>query len=580
LPCGCQQTAARLSLSGRQSTRATVEADPYEAPIVRVVPNEEYDRRTAAVAPPHRSSATTAATPGRRDDGIAAAEIGNLARRPNIDAPTRVADHGREIVSVAFNEQPAAPSADQESRQSLDLPSELPGADSSQLNLPPYDANQPLAERRDAIRELYEALPKMPEERVVGAEPGERALTLADLQHTAYSRSPVISKAWADVDSRRGRAVQAGLCPNPVVGYEGDTINTLGTAGYNGLFFEQTYVTAGKLGLAQQAALMEVRAAEYAYRRARVDVATSVRRAYFGVLVAQERVRLARAMSTLAQDAYEAQVDLVAGGQAAAYEPLQLKVTALRARNEVVTAENNYQGSWRELAAALNYPNMLPEAVAGSVESPPAELQFEAAQVALLSRHTDLSIAQADIAQQQFNLELQRRTPIPNLELYSAVQHDDTNSRNDVSYNVQIGLPLPIFNRNQGNIASANAELVRAQHNRVGTQNTLTASLAEAYARYATARELAQTYRTQIVPSQVQTFRGVYTQFRSAGGELDFAQVIVSQQTLAQVLSEYLNTLSNEWDAVVDVAEILQVEDLDTMDGLATPPQLQPAPAQ
>jgi len=422
LPCGCQQTAARLSLTGRQSARATVEADPYDAPIVREVPDEEYDRRTAAVAPPHRPSTTAAETRPNRHDGIAAAEIGNLARRPSIEAHTRVTDYPRDIVSVAFDEQPAAPGADQESRQSLELPNDLPGADSAQLNLPPYDPNQPLAERRDAIRELYEALPTMPEERVVEAEPGERALTLTDLQHTAYSRSPVISKAWAEVDSARGRAVQAGLCPNPVVGYEGDTINTLGTAGYNGLFFEQTYVTAGKLRLAQQAALMQVRAAEYAYRRARVDVATSVRRAYFGVLVAQERVRLARAMSTLTQDAYEAQVDLVAGGQAAAYEPLQLKVTALRARNEVVTAENNYQGSWRELAAALNYPNMLPEAVAGSVESPPAELQFEAANAALLSRHTDLSIAQADIEQQQYNVKLQRVTPIPNLELYSAIQ--------------------------------------------------------------------------------------------------------------------------------------------------------------
>jgi len=81
------------------------------------------------------------------------------------------------------------------------------------------------------------------------------------------------------------------------------------------------------------------------------------------------------------------------------------------------------------------------------------------------------------------------------------------------------------------------------------------------------------------VPSQVQTFRGVYTQFRSAGGELDFAQVIVSQQTLAQVLSEYLNTLSNEWDAAVDIAEILQVEDIDTMDGIAMARQLEPPPA-
>jgi len=622
LLCGCRQPGARLEISELRPEPAVTDEDPYNAPIVRAVP-ELDDRRTASETPPRRSPHTqvrphdveqrvatmtrprraasednpsrtvdrrTADSQPRRsssrqtddskDRGAFGSGVGSLLGQRRSTKPGLLDQRRSDVVSVAFNEQAGVATNDVETRGLLDVPTDLPGAAAPDLQLPPYDANQPLDERREAIRELYQALPELPRERVVAAESGERPLTLMDLQQTAYGRSPVISRAWAEVDAARGRALQAGLCPNPVVGYEGDTINTLDTAGYNGVFFEQTYVTAGKLGLAQQAALMEVRGREYAYRRARVEVATSVRRAYFGVLVAEERARLARAMSALTQDAYNAQVDLVAGGQAAAYEPLQLKVTALKARNDVVTAENAYQGSWRELAAAMNYPNMLPEAIAGSVESPPADLQFDAARAALLSRHTDLSIAQADIAQQQCNLELQRRTPIPNLELYSAIQHDDTNSRNDVSYNVQVGLPLPIFNRNQGNIASANAELVRAQHNRVGTQNSLTASLAEAYARYATARELSETYRTQIIPSQVQTFRGVYTQFRSAGGDTDFAQVIVSQQTLSEVLGEYLDTLSNEWDAAVDVAEILQVEDIYSMDGIASPPHLGPGPAE
>jgi cobalt-zinc-cadmium efflux system outer membrane protein len=481
---------------------------------------------------------------------------------------------------AGFEDDPAVPAAPSEggSRRSLAVPPELPGSEEQPFQLPPFDANQPPEERQEAIRQVYEALPELPAEQVIAPGTADRPLSLMDLQHTAFSRSPAIMTAWAAVDAARGRAVQAGLCPNPVVGYQGDTINTLDTAGYNGAFVEQTYVTAGKLCLAQQRALMEVRAAEYAYRRARFEVAAEVRRGYFGVLIAQERIRLMRAMAQLTQDAYEVQVDLVGGGQAAAYEPLQLRVIALQARNAVVTAENAYLGSWRELAAALSYADMHPVELAGSIEFPPPVMEFDPAKAALLSRHTDLSIAHADVAEQNFNVELQRVTPIPNLDLYAAIQHDDTNSRNDVSYNLRVGIPLPLFDRNQGNIAAAHAELVRSQHNWINTQNDLSARLAEIIARYATARELAATYRTDIVPSQVQTFRGVYTQFREVGGEIDFAQVIVSQQTLSQVVEQYLDTLAAQWDAAVDLSEILQVEDIYTMDGIVVPPMVEPAP--
>src|SRR5690606_25480726 len=121
------------------------------------------------------------------------------------------------------------------------------------------------------------------------------------------------------VDKSRGQARQAGLYPNPIVGYEGDTIGTADTAGYNGVFFNQEIVTAGKLSLAQNTALMEMRAAEQNLRKSRITLASGVRRGYFGVLVAQERLKFARAIAHLSNEAYQAQVDLVAAGEAAPY---------------------------------------------------------------------------------------------------------------------------------------------------------------------------------------------------------------------------------------------------------------------
>ena len=87
--------------------------------------------------------------------------------------------------------------------------------------------------------------------------------------------------------------------PNPSFGFEGDTFGSGGTAGQQGAKYEQLIKTAGKLRLAQSAALMDVVNAQVAYRRAEIDVATQIRSAYFSVLVAEESLRLTHALSQL-----------------------------------------------------------------------------------------------------------------------------------------------------------------------------------------------------------------------------------------------------------------------------------------
>ena len=502
---------------------------------------------------------------------------GSLAGLGRTLAAPEAADSDPEVLPAQFLSDADGSGAKAESPRFV-LPPELPGSDVPQLRAPPYDPDQPLDERREMISQLYEALPALPEDRVVPAGSSERPWNLAGLQQTAYENSPLIRAAWADVVAAQGGAIQAGLYPNPEFGYQGDTINTGDTAGYNGVFFSQRIVTAGKLDLAQQSALMRMRAAEADYRRVRIGVASDVRRSYFEVLVARERARLARAMSGLFEEVYEAQIELVAGGEAAPYEPLQLRVLALQARNDVVTSQNDYEAAWRKLAAVLNLSGLAVSDLAGSVEASVPEISFDTARSAVLSRHSDLAGASAEISAAVYNRELQCVRPIPDINVESSVFHDDTSSLNDVAYSVQIGVPLPLFDRNQGNITAADAELMRAQSRRVAIQNRLTGELAEAYAEYQSSRELASTYREDMLPSQVQTYRGVYERFREAGGLVDFAQVVVAQQTLGQTVEDYLTVLSQQWESTVALAELLQADDLYTLDGLAGPAEQEPAP--
>src|SRR5260370_36383105 len=75
-------------------------------------------------------------------------------------------------------------------------------------------------------------------------------LALADLEHLALQHNPTLAQAALQVEAARGKALQAGLYPNPTVGYAGELIGAKGTAGgFQGGFVQQNILTAGKLRL-------------------------------------------------------------------------------------------------------------------------------------------------------------------------------------------------------------------------------------------------------------------------------------------------------------------------------------------
>src|SRR5262245_50743665 len=80
----------------------------------------------------------------------------------------------------------------------------------------------------------------------VQAEPPPVSLT--DLEQMALQSNPTLAQAAAQIDASRGKALQAGLQPNPVAGYTAEQIGAQGTAGeLQGGFIQQELVTAGKL---------------------------------------------------------------------------------------------------------------------------------------------------------------------------------------------------------------------------------------------------------------------------------------------------------------------------------------------
>jgi cobalt-zinc-cadmium efflux system outer membrane protein len=434
------------------------------------------------------------------------------------------------------------------------------------------------AEIQEKINRLFPPLGPLGEDPQPIPGPEGRPLTLADLHRLALSNSPLIKQAAANVQALRGAAIQAGLPPNPTMGYEEDTAGTTGGAGYQGGFFDQVIKTANKLQLARAVATMDLRNAELALRRAETDLLRTVRGAYFGVLVAQEGMRVNRALVRFAEEVYNAQVAQVRkGGFAAAYEPLYLRVLAVQARAALVQSRNRYTAAWKQLASALGLPGLPRTQLAGRVDMPIPIYDHQAVLAQALARHTDVLTAENTLLQARYRLKLARVTPIPDVEVRVMLQKDNTGLPFALNHSVQVGMPIPVWDRNQGGILQAEANVVQSTEEPHRVRAALSATLADAFERYQNNRVLLDYYRNEILPNQVRIYEGVYRRWnKDPAAGLNIGDISVAQQNLATGVTGYLSTLGLLWQAVVDVTDLLQTNDLFQVNGQPVPTECVP----
>ena len=463
------------------------------------------------------------------------------------------------------NELPAPKALEEQKKKPFELSTTLPGADQEAVKIPRFREKSTAPERDKAVREAYPTLQPVSANLPLNSE----ALTLADLQLYASENSPVIRQAEANAEASLGQVVQAGLYPNPTVGYQADQVQpglrippgaTSSGAGQQGGFVNQLIKTAKKLSLAQQVAGFDYINTLVAVRRAHLDVITAVRTNYFAVLVARQNLEVNQALADMADEVYRLQLKQVAAGEAAGYEPLQLYAQAIQARNGVAQAQATYKAAWRQLASAIGKPDLPLGALSGRADVAPPNFDPDALKSRLLDEHTDLLTRRNTIAQAQRRETLARRIPIPDLSTNVALQYD--NSTQTTQFAVQLGISVPLYDRNQGNIRAAQAQIAAAGEDLRRSQNDLIGQLADAYGRYEGATQVALNYREKVLPSLAQAYRLLVRRYQAEPEKVGFNDIVVAQQNYAQSLQSYLTAIDTQWRAVIDLANISQLDEL------------------
>ena len=125
--------------------------------------------------------------------------------------------------------------------------------------------------------------------------PSTTGFTLAQLESIALQSNPTLVQDQAQVDASLGKSLQAGLMPNPVLGYVSEQIGAGGGPGETqGGFIEQEIDRGGKLRLSRAKYRQEAVQAEMQVEAQRLRIMNGVRIKYFEVLAAQQHIDVER----------------------------------------------------------------------------------------------------------------------------------------------------------------------------------------------------------------------------------------------------------------------------------------------
>lgn len=444
----------------------------------------------------------------------------------------------------------------------LAVPPGVPGSEAPGIVLPENFRKLP-PEQQDKILRRYfpPILPVGPDPQPMPGPEG-KPLTLQDLQRLARENSPLLRQAASDIKAAEGAAWEAGMYPNPIFNLTSNMIGPNGGPLY-GPGISQTIKTGGKLKLTQNMALMDLANAHAAYRRAETDLMASVRSGYYAVLVAEASFKANHALVDLTDEVYKIMLQqLKLGGMVAAYEPMQVSVYSGQARQALIASRTSYLFAWKQLGAALGLPGMPATELAGSIDRPLLRFDYEKCLARVLARHTDVITADNGIQKMRYNLRLNEVTWVPDVTLGGTLIYDNTPPGPPRWLTFFSGsMTIPVWDRNQGGIKQAQGQLVRAIEEPHRVRAALTQTVSDAFNRLETSRTQLEMFIRQMLPHQVNAFRSTVLR-HIYSTDIAFYDMLGAEQNLVSLIPMYLTTLGAYWQAVSDIASVLQTDNV------------------
>ena len=355
--------------------------------------------------------------------------------------------------------------------------------------------------------------------------------------------NPDIKMNLASIMSAEGQALQAGLRPNPQAIMELENFG--GDDDFSGvdgaeltLGVEQEIEIAGKRTYRKDVANYALAAAKQEAVSQILATLASTHQSYAGYVIAQERLRLAERRLALADKTHEAVKKRVSAAAASDIQhtkvDIEQKAAAIekaQAIEELASAKAQLE---RILVSGVDQINEGSGFLQTAFDVPEKEQLIKA-----LENLPQAEMMKLKELQAQSNIELAKAYGVPNPTIGLGIRRFNETDSN--AFMATLSIPIPISDRNQGNIAQARAERIVAENENRSTLLSLKEASEKVYQQLLAASQEVKSYKNDIIPSAQKAYEQASEGYNS--GRFSFLELLDAQRTLYEMQEAQLDSL-------------------------------------
>jgi cobalt-zinc-cadmium efflux system outer membrane protein len=384
------------------------------------------------------------------------------------------------------------------------------------------------------------------------------AITLREALALSLHNNPRLAAFSWEVRAREAAVLQAGLLPNPEITFESENIGgsgqLSGTDGAeNTVVLSQLIELGGKRSKRRRLAQLQETIAGWDYETVRMDTFTDVALAYLQVLASQDKHRLAQQLVTAGDDALRIVSKEVSAGGASMVEKHRAELALASSRIQLTHKQRELESARSRLAAMWGSTSASFTEASGDLESditppPPASLVFSQVET-----NPDIARWAAELSARRARLALEQSKSVPDVTLGGGSRW--LNETNDNAFVFALSVPLPLFDRNQGNASEARHRLAKATEEQRAAELDIKTSLANAYRSLESTHKTVVALQSQVLPKATEAYEEATSAYRR--GVYQYSDVLDTQQMLFELRAEYLSSASDYHAAVARVERLV-----------------------
>lgn len=381
-------------------------------------------------------------------------------------------------------------------------------------------------------------------------------ITITEAVETTLNNNPNLKAFKYEITSLEKQKIQAGLIPNPEAGFEmenffgGDELNGFQGTEYT-LAASQLFELGGKRGSRINLADNEINSALGNYELIKIDLIARVKTAFINLSEVNRRIQLQRKFLQINEEILMTVSERVKAGRTSPAEESKVKVVLINSQIELQRLQRNYSSAQSVLNSLLGTleKNIVPStSIFDKILIPPDKENLfteldSIPTLKYLNNETNLRKAQ---------LELEEAQSVPDITVILGARY-----LNEIETNAFVAgltMPIPIFDRNQGNIQSAEVRIQQMDEIIRARKLTVISSLNTSFNNLFSAYNNSVQLRESILPESEKAYE--ITRQGYLQGRFAFIDLLDAQRTLFDTEAQYLLELADYYKSLIELENL------------------------